>query len=100
MASTTSDSCDSYVRTLARVVAPPPTADALRADYYSRACAHYQERARHERHRAHVWRGRAGYALGAAIFFLGAYSGADWILAAGVCLVAVTVVIQSGRDGQ
>jgi len=95
----TAESANEYLRQeLACVVAPPPTADHLRSEYYSRQCARLGERVRAERRRAHEWRGRTGYATGAAIFLLGAYSASDWILAAGVFLVAATVAIQNGRD--
>ena len=94
----TSERADSYIRTLARVVAPAPNADTARANFYSRMAAHWEEQARCEARRADRWRATALYALSAAIFFLGALRGADWILAAGVFTVVTTVAIQQGRE--
>ncbi len=91
----TSEHADTYIRTLARVNPPPPTADAARADYWSRESARWEERARQEGRRAWEWRGMALYATSAAIFLLGQLRGTDWMLALGVVVVICTVVVQS-----
>lgn len=106
----TAERADSYLRhEAARVTAgcplgvapgPPPTADARRAEFYSRAAAHWQERARQEARRADHWRGRACMACGAALWLAGVYRGPDWLMALGVVVIAATVILNSGRVGR